>query len=396
MKVYERTLFSIDNSNKIYDYFGNCSIIEKNAELTAIFSSVSSLDAIPHFLNYHDFSILIDNKKGITFSSISEALLSNMQKIEMLFYQFWRKGSLTERDIQMLDNYLYLEELRINGQISSTQYNQKMNSFEIDIIEAIIKMMNIQVMHNSILDELFHAQYRMIDGFNSQLIDMKLRKEEIGIGKELKSYSLYADNTAFYYQDALKAIYKVLDIFSKWFCYINNYQNCIRKVEPKYFKDIKKEIRQLDNDSFKQRMEKLYESLEILTKIRNEVTHNKSLERNRHVLFNGHGTPEVNNEDLFYSKMLFWNHDEYTLEQASGSLGFYTQNRDILTETKDYFVNTIKLVIICQEYFFNKIIDELVIMGIEKVYVWCSYPERKQSFTIEKIKKIYYHEDILL
>lgn len=143
-------------------------------------------------------------------------------------------------------------------------------------------------------------------------------------------------------------------------------------------------------------MEKLYESLEILTKIRNEVTHNKSLERNRHVLFNGHGTPEVNNEDLFYSKMLFWNHDEYTLEQASGSLGFYTQNRDILTETKDYFVNTIKLVIICQEYFFNKIIDELVIMGIEKVYVWCSYPERKQSFTIEKIKKIYYHEDILL
>lgn len=241
MKVYERTLFSIDNSNKIYDYFGNCSIIEKNAELTAIFSSVSSLDAIPHFLNYHDFSILIDNKKGITFSSISEALLSNMQKIEMLFYQFWRKGSLTERDIQMLDNYLYLEELRINGQISSTQYNQKMNSFEIDIIEPIIKMMNIQVMHNSILDELFHAQYRMIDGFNSQLIDMKLRKEEIGIGKELKSYSLYADNTAFYYQDALKAIYKVLDIFSKWFCYINNYQNCIRKVEPKYFKDIKKE-----------------------------------------------------------------------------------------------------------------------------------------------------------
>ena len=129
--------------------------------------------------------------------------------------------------------------------------------------------------------------------------------------------------------------------------------------------------------------------------IRNEITHNKSLERNRHVLFSGRGTPEVNNEDLFYSKMLFWNHDEHTLEQASGSLGFFTQNRDILTEIKEYFVNTIKLVTVCQEYFFNKIIDELAIIGIEKAYVWCGYPERRQSFTLEEIKKLYYHEDTL-
>lgn len=160
-------------------------MIDKNAELTAIFSSASSLDAIPNFLNYHDFSILIYNKIEITFSSISKALLSNMQKIEMLFCQFWGKGSLTELDIQMLDNYLYLEELRMDGQIFSDKYNQKMNGFEVDIIEPIIKMMNIPAMHNSILDELFHAQYRMIDGFNSQLKDMKLRKKEFGMRKVL-------------------------------------------------------------------------------------------------------------------------------------------------------------------------------------------------------------------
>lgn len=396
MKVYERTLFSIDNSNRIYDYFGNCSMMERIAELTAIFSSTRSLDAIPHLLNYNDYSILIDNKKEITFSSISEAFLSNMQKIEMLFYQFWRKESLTERDIHVLNNYLYLEELRVEGHISADKYNQEMNCFDADILEPIIKMMNIQVMHNSILDELFHAQYRMVDGFNSQLIEMKLRKKEIGVGKELKSYSVYADNAAYCYQDALKAIYKVLDIFSKWFSYINNYENCRRKVEPKYFKDIKKEIMKLDNDSFRQRIEELYKSLEILTMIRNEITHNKSLARNRHVLFNGHGTPEVNKEDLFYSKMLFWDHDEHVLEQANGSLGFFTQNRDVLTETKDYFVNTIKLVILCQEHFFNKIIDELAIMGIEKPYVLYDCPERRQCFTLEEIKKLYYHEDGLL
>lgn len=396
MKVYERTLFSIDNSNRIYDYFGNCSMMERIAELTAIFCSTRSLDAIPHLLNYNDYSILIDNKKEITFSSISEAFLSNMQKIEMLFYQFWRKESLTERDIQVLNNYLYLEELRIEGHVSSDKYNQEMNCFEVDILEPIIKMMNIQVMHNSILDELFHAQYRMIDGFNSQLIDMKLRKKEIGMGKELKSYSVYVDNAAYCYQDALKAIYKVLDIFSKWFSYINNYENCRRKVEAKHFKDVKNEIMKLDNDSFKRRIEELYKSLEILTMIRNEITHNKSLARNRHVLFNGHGTPEVDNEDLFYSKMLFWNHDEHLLEQASGTLGFFTQNRDVLTETKDYFVNTIKLVILCQEHFFNKIIDELAVMGIEKPYVLYDYPARRQNFTLEEIKKLYYYENSFL
>lgn len=396
MNVYERALFSIDNSNRIYDYFGNCDIMEKNVELTAVFSSTSSFDVIPHFLNYNDYSILIDNKKEKTFSMISEALLSNMQKIEMLFYQFWGKRSLTERDIQMLDKYLYLEELRIDGHVSSDEYNQKMNDFAIEIIEPIIKMMNIQVMHNSILDELFHAQYRMIDGFNSQLTDMKLNKEEIGKGRELRSYSIYADNAAFCYQDALKAIYKVLDIFSKWFSYISNYKNCRRKVEPKYFKDIKKEIMKLDNDSFRQRIEVLYKSLEILTMIRNEITHNKSLERNRHVLFNGRGTHEVNNKDLFYSKMLFWNYDEHALEQASGSLGFYTQNRDILTETQNYFVNTIKLVILCQEHFFNKIIEKLAVMGIEKPYVWYGCPESIQRFTLEEIKEFYYYEDSLL
>ena len=396
MKIFERTLFSIDNSNRIYDYFGNCSMMERIGELTAIFSSTSNLDGIPPFLNYHDYSILINSKKEITFSSISEALLSNMQKIEMLFYQFWGKRSLTEQDIQMLDNYLHLEELRIDGQISSNEYNKEMNGFEVDILEPIIKMMNIQVMHNSILDELFHAQYRMIDGFNSQLIDMKVWKKKIGIGKELRICSLYADNAAYCYQDALKAIYKVLDIFSKWFSYINNYKNCGRKVEQKYFKSIEKEIKKINSDPFRQRIEALYKSLEILTMIRNELTHNKSLERNRHVLFCGQGTPEVNNEDLFYSKMLFWNHDEHVLEQASGSLGFFTQNRDILTEIKDFFVNTIKLVILCQEHFFNKIIDELAEMGIEKPYIWSDYPERRQSFTLEKIKELYYHEDNLL
>lgn len=98
--------------------------------------------------------------------------------------------------------------------------------------------------------------------------------------------------------------------------------------------------------------------------IKNEITHNKS--------------------------------DEHTLEQASSSLGFFTQNRDILTEIKDYFVNTIKLVIICQEHFFNKIIYELAIKGIGKAYAWYGYSEGRQSFTLEKIKKLYYYENSLL
>lgn len=389
MKAYERSLFSGADSNNFFDVFGRSASKEELPELSAIFSSEDSATDILTPLNYENFSILIHADTGTTFASISEAILSNMQKIEILLYQFLLRKNLTRQDLDVLEYYYWLEDQRVDGTISPENYNKAINKIDPSAIDPIIKMTNVQAMHNFICDELFHAQYRLIDGYNSQCSAIKANAYPPSMGHEIRSFSLYADNAAFCYQDSLKAIFKVLDIFSKWFLYIRDYKALRKKVSPAYFSDFLKEFRQMDEGPLKLKTEKLCKSLEVFALIRNEITHNESMQRNRHILYIGRGTPEVNEKGLFYSKMLFWDHDEHSIDRASGSLGFFTQNLDALVETRNYFVATVKLVTAFMEHFFFAIINELAELGVERPLVWIGHPEKLQSFSIEDIKKQY-------
>lgn len=393
MKVYERSLFCLDNSTSFCDVFGNSDSKSELPQLSAIFKSKSSITECPTHLIYEGFSVLVNESTETTFESISAAILSNMKKIEILLYQLLLQRSLSKQDLEALEYYWNLENLRIDGSISPEKYNQAINRINADLIDPIIKMTNVEAMHNFIYDELFHAQYRMIDGFNSQCTAIK--SNPFPIVREIRSFSLYADNAAFCYQDSLKATFKVLDILSKWFFYIKDRKNLKKKVPQVHFSNFLTELKKMDESSFKHKIEELCKSLEVFVHIRNEITHNESMERNRQVLFIGHGTPEVNGKDLFYSKMLFWDHEEHSLNRASGSLGFFTQNLDALVETRNYFVTTVKLVTTFMEHFFNEIINELASLGIEQPLIWFGYPDTLQPFSIENIKKQYHHFAVL-
>ena len=389
MKAYERSLFSGADDNIFFDVFGHSVSKKDLPELSAIFISKDSTTDIFTPLNYESFSILINADTGTTFESISDAILSNMQKIEILLYQILLRRNLTRQDLDTLKYYYWLEDQRVDGNISPENYNKAINKIDPSMIGPIIKMINVQAMHNFICDELFHAQYRLIDGYNSQCSAIKANAYPPSMGHEIRSFSLYVDNTAFCYQDSLKAIFKVLDIFSKWFLYIRDYKALKKKVPQAYFSDFLKEFRQMDGGLLKLKTEKLCKSLEVFALIRNEITHNESMQRNRHILYIGRGTPEVNEKDLFYSIMLFWDHDEHSIDRASGSLGFFTQNLDALVETRNYFAATVKLVTAFMEHFFFAIIDELEKLDVERPLVWFGYPESLQFFSIEDIKKQY-------
>ena len=389
MKVYGRTLFSMDDSDKIYDCFGNTCKLEEIAGLTAVFESTNSSTAIPQNLDYENFSVILNEKTGSTFASISGALLSNMQKIEILLYQLLLRRRLTVQDYITLETYFGLENLRIDGKVSTDEYAQLIKRISADMLDPILKMMNVRAMHNFIYDELFHAQYRMIDGFNSQFQGIKSVASELNIGREIRSFSIYADNTAFCYQDALKAIFKVLDILSKWLSYISCYKDLKKGVPQVHFSDMPKKLNKFEDGPFKQRLENVCDALKILIQIRNEITHNESLSQNRQLLFIGHGTGEVDGKELFYSKMLFWDHDEHILKRTNGTLGFFTQNLDALVETRSYFVKAMELVALCLEHFFYLILDELVVVGIKQLVIQYGVPET--SFTIEEVRGLYRH-----
>lgn len=392
MEIYERILFLKDNSSNIYDCFGNCCTRDDLPVLTAIFRSKDKTFSIPQHLKYDNFSAIVSTETGITFQAIYDNLLSNMQKIEILLYQLLLQRSMSKTDYEMLEKYLELEEWRVDGRISPDEYNKEINIIAPATMDPIIKMMNVKMMHNFVCDELIHAEYRMIDGFNSQLLTMKSIDFEIAMGKEFRLISSYADNAAFYYQDALKAIFKVLDILSRWFSYIVHYKNLGKKVPQAHFSNISKQIEKLEDELFKQRMVEICSSLEALVLIRNEITHNESLGRNRQILHIGCGTGEVNDKNIFYSKILFWDYDAHSLKRASSCLGFFTQNLDTLTETRNYFEKTIKLVVLCLEYFFYKIIGDLKTMGIEKPFIWHRFPDMLHAFPIDEIKELYNSE----
>lgn len=389
MKAYERSLFSGADANKVFDVFGNSALKEELPELSAIFSSKDSAADILAPLNYENFSILINADTGTTFESISDAILSNMQKIEMLLYQVLLRRNPTRQNLSALEYYYWLEDRRVDGRISPEEYSKAINKMDPGEIEPIIKMINVQIMHNFICDELFHAQFRMLDGYNSQCSAIKANDFCPSMGREIRSFSFYADNAAFCYQDALKAIFKVLDIFSKWYIYIRDYRTLKKKVPQAYFSDFLKKFGEMDEGPLKLKTEKLCKSLEVFALIRNEITHNESMQRNRQILHIGRGTPEVNEKDLFYSKILFWDHDEHSIDRAGGSLGFFTQNLDALVETRNYFAATVKLVTAFMEHFFFEIINELAKLGVGHPLVWFGYPETLQSFSIEDIKKQY-------
>lgn len=372
MKVYNKVLFSDETSlmDCLHHHVGLLN--SYNSDLVLKGRNVKEL---PELLNYQDFSLVIDYKKDILFNDINEKLLDNMEKIEMMFLQTF----FNVKKVPIIYN-VYLEYLKIIDNVKDGHFGKdEFDSCLLKLIKqnpktsnAIIIADNLRTLNNTIVDELFHAQFRIIDSINNQILNLKayVNKRELKYGEEHITNSLYADNVAYLIQDAIKAVYKVLDVISKFMNYLNEGEKIKNKIPQFHFSNSKAIIDNWDEGFERTCISRLFDDLQLYTTIRNEIIHNISFDYNRQYLYLGRGTNAIHYNDLYYSDMPFWDYKGKEILRSYNRIGFYKQNRNAVSEIQLFFIKTLKFLCLCMKYYYTIFEKKIKDAKIQSIFFW--------------------------
>lgn len=386
MKVYDKILFSL--SNKIIDVFGKEEMYIESSLIKHIISSIYDVKTIPNRLSYDEYSVVVNVNSNLLLSEVHEKILGNMQKVETMYWQYILNASISHQDWQVYEKYLEMIDKVKDGVICKDDFAKEMDKLEKKFskeIKSVLLMDNLVTMNSIILDEITHTEIRMIDCINSQIDNLKkiypIPNYRCAIEK--KSFSLDADNVAFCVQDVIKSIYKTLDVASRWLRYLENMDNRKNKVEPVYFSDAKKAIEKFNECQEKKRLLELCILLNPLTTIRNEVIHNVSLNSNRQFVLAGVGTPCINNHMLYYSDILFWDYNGMEIERTHNRIGFYTKQKNALSELRYFYILTIEFITLCIKYYYKLFSNKLIEQNILKILTWSNNGVMEQLCTME-------------
>lgn len=376
MKVYNKVLFS--NKGILFDCFGNKDQLSGISEIEEVIQSLSELENIPETLDHIKFSIILNKKKTLLCREVLEIILSNMQKIEVMLCQLLLKHRLTLEEWSILDQYLKIMDQVKDGKLSSKEFDNKLQELRKNntkAFEAILLSENLATLDNTILDELLHCELNIVDCINNQIRNLRYNSyinSKSNLNNEFRSMSIYADNAVFNIQDAIKANYKVLDVLSKLLHYTKDLDKIKNRIPQAYFSDSKKIINKWDESKEKESLLSLYNELEVLTSIRDEITHNSSMNHNRQHVFIGNGTPCIKGKELCYSDILFWDYTGKIIDKSNARTGFFRNNKNSVSEVRLFHINVIKYVFYCTKYIYINLSRKINEIGIPSILLWDS------------------------
>lgn len=377
MKITDKLLYT--DGIKIYDIAGNG--VDASTDCINSFKYIFAIidgkfcKYPKKKLDYDKFSIIVNQESGLLFNDVEEILLNNMRNIEFLCFQYLIRRKINDKDYSLWKDYLEIVEFVKNGQLNSTEYEEKIlklyNNDE-HLFSSIKFFSNIEFCNQLMLDEFKHGEFRLMDCINSQLDNSKefMKKNKIEFGKEFISLSLHTDNAGFCIQDFIKAIYKQLDILSKIMFYTKDLENIEKQIPEKHFDNIIQIFNSWEKSDEKENSIKLFEELKIFRSFRNEVTHNTSFHTIRQPIFIGNGTECIKNMHLLYSDIMIWDYCGNKVERSNGRVGFYKNKKNALSEMQKHFINSIKLNYNCMFHLYKDLMNKLLECKIQSVMIW--------------------------
>lgn len=391
MDIYNKILFLY--GNELYDCVGNKAIKNSVSNIVPIAGSVDLLKEIPKNIDYGQFSIYIGSGNTI-FHKCSERILRNSQKLEMIVFQILLNRTMTNSDFQIYDYYFMLLNHIKDGKLNGKQFDSEINKLKNQnehTCRAVLLMDNLYALHNVILDELHHAEFRMIDCINSMIkvIVTENMRRELSAGEEMRCFSLDSDNAAFSIQDSVKAIYKSLDIIAKWLNFMKNYNNNKNKFVSSYFSEANNLIDKWRDCDLKSKTKSLFNRLEPLTSFRNEIIHNYSLNYTRQHIFVGRCTPCIDNANLMYSDILFWDYNGREVIRSNNRIGFFEGQKNALTETRTFFDLSIQFIDCCMMYYYNSLINDAKNSELKNLWIWNGIPDKLERVNVDSLEKLY-------
>jgi len=341
-------------------------------------------------INHMEYTVVLDHQRQCYFKEVCNQLLEPMKLIEYLIFQYLIGRSFNAIDFKIWASLIKLEHLTKEGHIDSVEYNNYLGKLKTEdscFIDAYVVYLNIRTLHELIIDELFHSEFRFIDCINSQIenIFIYTTGRKFQNGEESIAYSLKADNAGWCIQDTIKSLSTCLDGLSKLVYYLNDLSKISKRIPAKHFSDIFKLI---ENDwqtyEGKDSLLNDISQLTLLNRIRDEFTHNNSLSSLRQPVFIGKGTHCVKNLPLLYSELLFWDHDGTIYDRANGKIGFFKHQINALNQTKEFLIQVVKIVTQIEKYIFENIKDELLRKQI-KVPIVSKYDEKAKNEVLQAI-----------
>lgn len=286
-----------------------------------------------------------------------------IRSLELLLCQASLKRCLDNIDLDVIDYAVGLDSLIVDGVISKNEYDERicqlLNVDKYNRFEFYKMYEAISIMSDSVFRGIQHAQRRLIDITASQSRIIKNSKK-IEPGIDMRNVSPDADNIGWCTEDIFKTLQSSLELSTKSYeyaqkCLISknstNLRKVVLKIESGYFKNIKKHFPLTQNHIIQARVEKLYNDVKLIAIIRHQLTHNSKISSYRNVVFSGRRTPCINNIDLHYCDLPFWDiTSENEIERSNNRIGFRSKHNDSVAIIRKCVIDTFELanlLIIC-------------------------------------------------
>ena len=289
------------------------------------------------FSNIYDKLLTIDcnnNKYDILLDNI----IKDCQFIELLSYQYFLNESLSEKTASHLRSMEELIEIKKQGGIKSQDFGKSLEQFAYDssknTLNAILYYTHMQELFEFVRDELYHAEHRLKEISSNMMKLLINNKSSLVIGEDFKRYDKTGDIISYDIEDTVKSIVSALDGISKILVLSSKLKDRPNKIKvPNVVHtsiDSYKGIKNINNPNISILKQK-YKEMKLITLMRNDLTHSKSFQSLRQIIFFGRKTPCLLNYDLAYVDVLMWDHIEKGhFERSYEFNDFYTENNNMI------------------------------------------------------------------
>jgi len=289
------------------------------------------------FSNIYDKLLTIDSDNN-KYKTLLDTIIKDCQFIELLSYQYFLDNSLIEETASRLILMEKLSELKREGGISAQDFGKSLENFAFDTsqnkLNALLFHTHIQELFEFVRDELYHAEHRLKDISSNMMKLLLHNKSSLKIGLDFKRRDKIGDMISYDIEDTVKSIVSGLDGISKILVFSSKIKDRPSKIKVpnvihtsiNSFKGIKNS----DNPYIPILKEK-YNEMKLITLMRNDLTHSKSFQSLRQIIFFGRKTPCLSNYDLAYVDVLMWDHVKNGhFERSYEFNDFYTENNNMI------------------------------------------------------------------
>lgn len=291
--------------------------------------------------NFSTKLLLVDNNE-IKYETLLDNLVQDFQYLELISYQYYIDNSLTAETASVLLSGDRLMDAKSQGNISALKFTEYISDLKsktsLKKVNALLFQMHLKELFEYVRGSLYHAEHRL-KSVNIHMLQILLdNKGKLVKNNDIKLNDHSSDIIGYDIEDTVKSIVSGLDGIGKILAFISKIKDRPDKIKvPNVLHDYIGKYKSQNNPHLSS-LKDQYKGMKLLTLMRNDLTHAKTFQAVRQIVFFGRNTECVLKHDLSYVDVLMWDHIQNGYFDRSNEFNdFYSEGNNMVIFLHEYF-----------------------------------------------------------